>query len=79
MATIEVSLYATLRKHRSEGEGGSFQMDVPAGTTVDGLLAMLGITAEEMKQTYVDSLRQEGGYVLKDGERVAVFPPIAGG
>jgi sulfur carrier protein ThiS len=54
-------------------------MDVPAETTVDGLLAMLGIPAEEMKQTYVDSLRQEGGYVLKDGERVAVFPPIAGG
>ena len=77
---IEVAVFAVLRMYCSQGEGsGVFCMDAPDGTTIDQLLDMLGIPDTEMKQTYVNSLRREGDYVLKDWEKVAVFPPIAGG
>ena len=79
MISVEVAVFATLRRYRPDGDGGAFWLDVPQGTTVDDLVDMLGIPASEMKQTFVDSVRQEGGHVLKDKERVAIFPPIAGG
>ena len=54
-------------------------MSVPQGTTIDNVLEILGIPAAEMKQTFVNGLYQQGDYVLQDKERVAIFPPIAGG
>ncbi len=78
--TVAVSVYAGLRKYCTQkGAGDSMQLSVPEGTTIDSLVRILGIPAFETKQVYVNSLLQEGAYVLKDGERVAVFPPIAGG
>jgi len=78
--TVEVALFATLRKYRLE-EGGTspFRVDVPEGTTVAALLRILGIPTDEMKQVFAGSQRRGGTYVLQDGERVAIFPPVAGG
>ena len=78
--TVEVALFATLRRYRPEpGDTSAFQMDVPEGTTIDGLVAMLGIPATETKQVFAGSQRREGSYVLGEGERIAIFPPVAGG
>jgi len=75
-----VALFATLRRfHPRKGERGDFWLSVPQGTTVDNVLEMLGIPPAEMKQTFVNGLYQQGEYVLQDKERVAIFPPIAGG
>ena len=80
MISIEVALFATFRQYGpTRSESGAFWLDVSEGTTVGKLLDMLGIPATETKQTFVNSLRQEGEYVLRDRERVAIFPPIAGG
>ena len=78
--TVEVALFATLRKYRRDRGGTSpFQVDVPEGTTVDGLVAILGIPAGETKQVFAGLQRRDKDYVLQCGERVAIFPPIAGG
>ena len=80
MIEIEVALFATLRMYSPvKGEKGAFRLEVPDGTTVEGLLERLSIPENEAKQTFVNNLRQEGRYVLRDKERVAIFPPIAGG
>ena len=80
MIAVEVALFANLRIYHPDGEdGGAFRMEVPEGTTIDGLLEMLGIPDTEMKQTFINSLRERGEYVLQSDERVAIFPPIAGG
>ena len=78
--TVEVALFATLRRYRpTGGDTSAFDLDVPEGTTIDGLLRLLGIPEGQMKQVYAGSQRRAGAYVLRDGERVAIFPPIAGG
>ena len=77
---VEVALFATLRKyHPNKPETGAVWLEVPAGTTIDGLLEILGIQAEKTKQTFVSSRQRDGDYVIQDGERVGIFPPIAGG
>jgi len=78
--TVEVALFATLRKYRPAGcDTSAFRMGVPDGTTVGELLADLGIPAAETKQVFVGSQRRDGGHVLQADDRVAVFPPVAGG
>jgi len=78
--TIEVALFATLRKYHPAGsDKGPVWMDVPEGTTVGGLLDILGIPAQQAKMAFISSRQGEDDRVIRDGERVAIFPPIAGG
>ncbi len=80
MITVEVVLFATLRKYNPHGPSSEpFNMQVPVGSTVDYILKELKIPPRESKQVFINSIRQDRDYVLKDGERVAIFPPIAGG
>lgn len=80
MITLEVVLFATLRKYNPHGKSSDpFKMEMPEGSTVEDLLRELKIPPRESKQVFVNSLRQEKEYKLQDGERVAIFPPIAGG
>lgn len=78
--SVKVSLFANLRAYNPGGrDAGPFRQELPEGTDVDGLLTTLGITRLQTKLHFVDGVRKEGDYVLKDGERVSIFSPIAGG
>lgn len=80
LVSVEVALYANLRRYRPEDGGtGPFWLKVPAGTTVEGLMNRLGIPAKLVKQAFVDHVQQDRDYVLTEGARVAIFSPIAGG
>lgn len=80
MITVEVALFATLRSYNPHGyNADSFNLELPSGSDIGALLEELKIPPQESKQVFVDSVRREKDYVLEDGQRVAVFPPIAGG
>lgn len=80
MIEVEVRLYATLRKYSPEtGIGGSMILQVPEGTRLSDLLARLGVPQDEVKMAFVNNRPQDDGYQLHDGDRVALFPPVAGG
>ncbi len=80
MIKVEVVLFATLQKYNSEGESSqSFYLEMSDDSTVEDLLKILKIPARESKQVFINSRRQEWNYNLQDGDRAAIFPPIAGG
>jgi len=80
MIEVEVRLYATLRKYRSEtGVGEPVILQVPDGTLLADLLARLGVPESEVKTAFVNNRRRDEDYQLRDGDRVAFFPPVAGG
>ena len=80
MPRVEAYLYAMLRRYQpSLRHGEPARLDLPDGAIVGDLLAALGIPAEEMKQTFVNGVSRGPDWVLSEGDRVAVFPPIAGG
>ena len=80
MIKVEVVLFATLQKYNSEGESSqSFYLEMSDDSTVKDLLKILKIPARESKQVFINSRRQEWNYNLQDGDRAAIFPPIAGG
>ncbi len=80
MITIEVALFATLRKYRPDDpKGGTFQMEVANGATVAELIDLLGIPPAQTKLIFVNNVGRNEDYVIKADEWVAIFPPVAGG
>ena len=43
------------------------------------LLARLGVPEGEVKTAFVNNRCRDEDYQLRDGDRVAFFPPVAGG
>lgn len=80
MIKVEVVLFATLRKYNPGGESSEpFYLEMPEGSTIGDLLKALKIPIQESKQVFINSRRQEWDYLLQNGDRAAIFPPIAGG
>lgn len=72
---ILVKVYATLRKY-TDGEG---TLHLKEAETVKDVLEKLGIPENEVKNVIVNGRRRDLDHLLADGDRVALFPPIAGG
>jgi molybdopterin converting factor small subunit len=72
---ILVKVYATLRKY-TDGEG---TLHLKEAETVKDVLEKLGIPEKEVKNVIINGRRRDLNHLLADGDRVALFPPIAGG
>lgn len=77
---IKVRLYATLRKYMPDVPSGqSVDVTVPDGATVGDLLDTLGVPRDDMRTCYVASIYRTPDYTLREGDEVALFPPVGGG
>ncbi len=80
MPRVEVYVYAMLRRYQPGlRPGEAATLDLPEGATVTDLIAALGIPTGETKQTFVNGISRGPEWPIGEGDRVAVFPPIAGG
>lgn len=80
MNTVEVRLYATLRKyypHLGSGEALAVTLDDKA--KLGNLLDELKVPKEEVTVVIVNGKREEESYLLQDGDRIGIFPLIGGG
>jgi sulfur carrier protein ThiS len=77
---IELHLYASLKRDLPvKGDGTSRRIDVDQGTTIEDLLDRFSIPADTVRIILLNGVHAAGGRVLKDGDRLGVFPPLAGG
>ena len=72
---LEIKLFANLRKFNPLLD----KIKLDEGTTVLELLERAGIPPSEVAIVLVDGRHAKLDQPLRDGETVAVFPPIAGG
>jgi sulfur carrier protein ThiS len=72
---LEIRLFATLQKFLPNVE----KLKLDDNCTVFELLEKIGINSSEVAITLVNGRHVELEQRLHDGERVAIFPPIAGG
>lgn len=80
MIEVEVYLYAYLRRYCPETElGRPLLLTVEEDTSIGQLLERLGIPRESRRIVFVNGVMQGDDYALRAGDRLAVFPPIAGG
>ena len=73
---IQIKLFASLQRHSpSEAD----QIPISSDQTVEDLLTSLGVPLSEVKLVFVNGVKGEMNAILKDGDRVGVFPPVGGG
>ena len=54
-------------------------MEVEEGTRIKELMARMRIPQEAPKFIFLNGVHADGDEVLKDGDRLGAFPPVAGG
>jgi molybdopterin converting factor small subunit len=79
---IELALFASLEPYLPEGDVGSGRrtrmMDLPDGTTVGEVVARLGLP-DDPRVSFIDGRGVDDSTPLREGVRLAIFPPVAGG
>ncbi len=80
IVNIEVNFFASLIQYKPKGAGREF-WDVMCNeeTTVADLLNRFGVPAEEVKLIFINGLHAKDKALLKDGDRVGIFPLVGGG
>jgi molybdopterin converting factor small subunit len=77
---VTVKLFASLTRYgKDEKAGTPFIVELNQGATLDDLVSLLKIPAEETRILFVNGIIQEAAYKLKDNDEVGLFPPIGGG
>ncbi len=78
---VELKLYASLGKYTLERSPGSYPgaMEIHEGTTIRSLLEALEVPMDAVKIIFLNGIHANGDEVLKEGDRVGVFPLVAGG
>ena len=80
MITVHVKLFATLRQHRPGlGIGEAFAVELPEGTTVQGLIRNLQLPEAQVKIVFVNALFRPMDHILTDGDELGIFPAVGGG
>lgn len=80
MTTIDLALFAYLSEYQPDGEGGRHPrtLEIEDGTTIADLIARLGLP-DEPRVVFINGRHAPDEHVLAEGERLAIFPPVAGG
>lgn len=78
---IELRLFASLARYMPDKTGslGDRIMEVAEGTAIIDILRRLGVPLDKVRVIFLNGLHATGEEVLKEGDRVGVFPPVAGG
>ena len=73
---IQVRLFATLSRYMPENPD---HFPIESDASVHDLLRHLGVPIESATLIFINGQRADVASILKEGERVGIFPPVGGG
>ena len=78
---IELRLFASLSCYRSAESVSKLvqTIEIPEGGTIGSLIEFLGIPPDIVKIVFINGVHAHDDDALHEGDRVGIFPPIAGG
>ncbi|WP_457552739.1 MoaD/ThiS family protein [Desulfobacula sp.] len=76
MIKIDLKLFVTLSKYQPQG---SKCLEIPEGTTVEKLIVDLGIPRDIVKLIFINGKSKPIHTILKNKDRLGLFPPVGGG
>ncbi|MBI2195355.1 MAG: MoaD/ThiS family protein [Planctomycetes bacterium] len=77
---IKVKLFASLTRYLPpDSKNRTAELEVPEGVTAGGVLDQLGVPEKLTHLTMVNGVQQNRDSVLREGDLLSVFPPVAGG
>ena len=74
---VSINFYASLKRYMPGGKDGAIEID--KGTTIKEVLEQFKVPMDTVKLVFLNGLHSNLDAELKDGDRLGVFPPVAGG
>lgn len=77
---VDVALFAYLADYQPDGAGGRHAraFDFADGTAISDVISMLALP-EQPRIIFVNGRHAAEAAQLHEGDRLAIFPPVAGG
>ena len=73
-------LYGSLKRYSVQlRKGEALKLSLNRGATLQNLYRRMKIPVDDIKIVLVNGRSQNKDYLISDGDRIALFPPIAGG
>lgn len=80
MINLEIHLYATLARYLpADAKNKTCGLSLAEGSTVADGIKALGLPDKSVKLIFVNGLHADRNTILKDRDRVGLFPPVGGG
>jgi len=77
---VEVRVFSGLERFLEKKRFGEpFSVEIQEGSSLRDLLEQIGIPEDQVFTTLIDGKHRELDYILNEGERVSLFPPVGGG
>ena len=77
---VQISLYASLSRFLpAAASGKTCVLEIEPGSSAGDVLNHLGIPRDTVKIVFLNGVHAKPAAVLQDGDRMGVFPPVAGG
>jgi molybdopterin synthase sulfur carrier subunit len=78
---VELKLCASLARFapKKPGKEGTVLMEIPEGKTIGEMLSGLKVPLTSVKLVFLNGVHSDMNQALREGDRVGVFPPVAGG
>lgn len=78
--TVDIALFAYLSQYQPDGQAGRHPraFELVEGTTIADVIAQLGLP-DQPRVVFLNGLHAEETMALSSGDRLAIFPPVAGG
>ena len=77
---INLNLYASLAEYLPDkARGNPNVLELPAGTTIKQLIAQLQIPLDTPRIIFLNGVHAPLEALINDGDRLGMFPPLAGG
>ena len=76
--TVNLKFFAGLRNYLPDG-ASPYPAELPEGSTVRDALRAYGVPEDKPRILLVNGRHADVGQILREGDLVSVFPPVAGG
>ncbi len=78
---IQLRLFASLAGYLPDQKSSPFSslVELEEGTTIKSLISQLKIPSDLPRIIFLNGVHAEETMVLKDEDRLGIFPPLAGG
>ena len=76
---IELRLFASLSVYMPETDSADAVINIKQGISIRELLEQYNVPLDSVKIIFVNGVHAERDEILKEGDRVGIFPPVAGG
>jgi len=77
---VDLALFAYLSQYQPDGLGGRHPraLELPEQSQVADVIELLGLP-DQPRVVFVNGRHAPDDHVLVEGDRLAIFPPVAGG